>query len=98
MSLIRRNTKGAAILIAFLLNTSTLFSQAPARAGNAATDLSDSLEATARQVGPAVVEIFTTSYTPGEGMLPRTADLVTTQRASGSGVIMDPAGYIITNA
>ena len=29
---------------------------------------------------------------------PRTADLVTTQRASGSGVIVDRDGYIVTNA
>ena len=31
-------------------------------------------------------------------MVPRSADLVTTQRASGSGVIVDPEGYILTNA
>ena len=93
----RCNVLCAAILIA-LLSTSPLFGQVPARVANAAIDLSDSLEATARQVGPTVVEIFTTSYAPSEGMLPRTADLVTTQRASGSGVIVDPAGYIVTNA
>ena len=29
---------------------------------------------------------------PGDGLVPRTADLVTTQRASGSGVIVDPEG------
>ena len=51
-----------------------------------------------RARGPAVVEIFTTSYAPGDGLVPRTADLVTTQRASGSGVIVDPDGYIVTNA
>jgi len=64
----------------------------------AASDLSSSLEATTRLVGPAVVEIFTTSYAPGEGLVPRTADLISTQRASGSGVILDAAGYIVTNA
>jgi serine protease Do len=67
---------------------------APATAG----DLSSTLEATARLVGPSVVQIFTTSYAPGEGLVARTADLVTTQRASGSGVIVDPDGYIVTNA
>ena len=60
--------------------------------------MSASLEATVRQVEPAVVEIFATSYAPGDGLVPRTADLVTTQRASGSGVIVDPDGYIVTNA
>lgn len=68
-----------------------------AKAASAA-DLSRSLEVTARTVGPAVVEIFTTSFTPGLGIVPRTADLVTTERASGSGVIVDPDGYIVTNA
>jgi serine protease Do len=74
--------------------------QAQTRAAATATtaDLSSSLEATARLVGPAVVQIFTTSYAPGEGLVARTADLVTTQRASGSGVIVDPDGYIVTNA
>ena len=35
---------------------------------------------------------------PAEGVFARAADLVTTQRASGSGVIVDPEGYILTNA
>src|SRR5262245_40609270 len=87
-----------AVVFVSLFVASAAFAQAPSRVANAATDLSSSLEATARRVGPTVVEIFTTSYTPGEGMVPRTADLVTTQRASGSGVIVDPEGYIVTNA
>jgi serine protease Do len=49
-------------------------------------------------VTPAVVEIFTTSYAAGDGVVARSADLVSTQRGSGSGVILDPTGYIITNA
>jgi serine protease Do len=64
----------------------------------ASGDLSSVLEATTRTVEPAIVEIFATSYAPGEGVVPRTADLVTTQRASGSGVIVDPEGFIVTNA
>jgi serine protease Do len=63
-----------------------------------AADLSDSLESTARQVSPTVVEIFTTSYLPGDRVIARKGDLVSTQRASGSGVILDPEGYIVTNA
>src|SRR5688572_10956301 len=61
-------------------------------------DLSKAFEATTRMVTPAVVEIFSTTYAPGEGVVPRSADLIAKQRASGSGVIVDPDGYIVTNA
>jgi serine protease Do len=73
-------------------------SAARPRAALALTEMSASLEAAVRQVEPAVVEIFTTSYAPADGLVPRTADLVTTQRSSGSGVIVDPEGYVVTNA
>src|SRR5688572_15391155 len=79
-----------------------LAAQAPAASSPprvaAAGDLSSVLEATTRTVTASIVEIFATSYAPSEGVVPRTADLVTTQRASGSGVIVDPDGYIVTNA
>ncbi len=45
-----------------------------------------------------MVEIFATSYAAGDGVVARTGDLVSTQRASGSGVLVDPTGYIVTNA
>ncbi len=61
-------------------------------------DLSGALETTAQSASRAVVEVFTISYTPAEGVVPRSADLVSTQRASGSGVVVDPQGFIITNA
>jgi serine protease Do len=60
-----------------------------------ASDLSGALEATARMATPAVVEIFSTSYAASDGAR---ADLIRPQRASGSGVIVDPGGYIVTNA
>ena len=72
--------------------------QTRSRAVNTAAELSASLEATTRLVSPAVVEIFATSYEARDGLVPRTADLVTTERASGSGVIVDAEGYIVTNA
>ena len=72
--------------------------QTQPRAVPSASDLSRSLEATARVVGASVVEIFATTFAPGQGVVPRNADLVTTQRASGSGVIVAPDGYIVTNA
>jgi serine protease Do len=87
----------AAVSISLVLSGSFAFGQTQPR-GATAADLSSSLEATVRLAGPAVVQIFATSYLPGSGLVPRTADLVSTQRASGSGVIVDPTGYIITNA
>jgi serine protease Do len=44
------------------------------------------------------VQIFTSGYTAGQGMVPSGAPLVTEQRGAGSGVILDPTGYIVTNA
>jgi serine protease Do len=60
--------------------------------------LSSALEAATALVAPSVVKIVTTSYTPAPGVVPNSADLVSTERGSGSGVIVDPDGYIITNA
>jgi len=62
-------------------------------------DLDGSIETLVRIVDPTVVQIFTTGVTPAEGVVvARQSELVTTQRASGSGVVVDGAGYIVTNA
>jgi serine protease Do len=65
---------------------------------DAAVAVSAAIEATARTAGTAVVEIFTMAYTPSEGRVAGTSDLVRAQRSSGSGAIVDPSGYIVTNA
>ena len=89
---------GATVLASLILIAPSLHAQARPSVGTVYADLSESLEATARLVSPAVVEIFATSYVVAEGVVPNSADLVTTQRASGSGVIVDPEGFIVTNA
>jgi serine protease Do len=71
---------------------------AQARTRGTAEDVSNSLQATARAASPAVVEIFATSYAAADGMVRGPGDLITTQRASGSGVVVDADGYIVTNA
>jgi len=88
----------AVAVLSLVLGTATASAQSKTGAASANPDLSALLTATTRQAAPAVVEIFTTSHLPAEGLVPRSADLVSTQRASGSGVIVDPDGYIITNA
>ena len=85
-------------IVCLLLEATGASAQTRPRNTTTAAELSSSLEATTRLVSPAVVEIFTTSYAARDGLVPRTADLVTTERASGSGVIVDAEGYIVTNA
>jgi serine protease Do len=58
----------------------------------------DALEALAAKVSPAVVQILVTGYgSVHEENRTQTA-LIVRQHAVGSGVIVDPSGYIITNA
>jgi serine protease Do len=88
------------LLALVLLAASPALAQTPARGTPppTAAELSRSLEGTAQTVSPSVVEIFTTSYLPREGIVARPSDLVATERATGSGVIVDPDGFIVTNA
>lgn len=59
------------------------------------TQLSQSLEDLAQLVAPSVVQVLTTGYTGSEGA---GRSLLYKQRATGSGVILSPEGYIVTNA
>jgi len=60
--------------------------------------LNGALESLAARVSPAVVQILVTGYGPlREEERSQTAFIVR-QKAVGSGVIVDPSGYIMTNA
>lgn len=59
--------------------------------------LSASLQQLADRIGPSVVQVFATSYAAPDEETDRGA-LLTTERTTGSGVILDPDGYIVTNA
>jgi serine protease Do len=74
-----------AVAVALLVAPGSPRSQATLRG------LSDSFEDVARRVSPCVVQIFATGYSPGPGLLSK-------QRGSGSGVILDAEGYVVTNA
>jgi serine protease Do len=56
-------------------------------------DLSSALEVLAEKVSPAVVQILATGYAPVSGQ----GGVLAKQRSTGSGVILDPSGYIVTN-
>ena len=61
------------------------------------TELSQSLQDLAERVSPSVVQVFVTGYAePDED--DQAASEPVLERSSGSGVIVDPDGYIITNA
>jgi serine protease Do len=59
--------------------------------------LSTSFEEISQRSGRAVVQIFARSYVAGEDS-EKGGGLLTAQNSSGSGIVMSPDGYILTNA
>ena len=74
-----------------------LLAAAPARA-TVLTELSDSLQQLAGKVAPAVVQVEVTRLGPEQDEDGQGAALIVRQHAMGAGVIVDPDGYIMTNA
>jgi len=70
---------------------------APALEGRGISEFSDDLREVSRLVAPAVVQIFVTGYGSPVGTGTTTESLIPRKRGSGSGVILDPSGYIVTN-
>jgi len=69
------------------------------RADNTLRKLNESVDALIKKVSPSVVQILVTGYGPIEsGERGNTAVVIGRQRAIGSGFVIDPEGYIITNA
>ncbi len=61
--------------------------------------LNDSVEALVQRVSPSVVQILVSGYTSTEDTAQGQMSVVVgKQRTIGSGVIVDPEGYIVTNA
>jgi serine protease Do len=73
--------------------------QAPSRSSTLALgDLSKSLQDLAEKVSPSVVQIFVTGYAPPEEQKETASGEPTIERSSGSGVVLDSDGFIVTNA
>ncbi|MGB7585855.1 MAG: trypsin-like peptidase domain-containing protein [Terriglobales bacterium] len=60
--------------------------------------LNSALEALVAKVSPAVVQIQVTGFGALEGSSRNETALIAREHAIGSGVILDPDGYIVTNA
>ncbi len=60
--------------------------------------LSSSFEAMIERVSPAVVKVLVSAFVPSGGIVSSTEGLVTRQHSTGSGVVLESSGYIVTNA
>ncbi len=60
--------------------------------------LSQDLESLSERVNAAIVQILVTGYVTGGSAGNSSHNLLSRQSSSGSGVVLDPNGYIITNA
>ena len=87
----------ARILAAFcLLAPVAGMAQSPAATETPLSQLSQSFETLAQRVSPAVVQLFATGYS--SNLMAAESSLLSKNRSSGSGVILDSEGYIVTNA
>src|SRR5579863_5338936 len=100
----------ASILATFLFSAGTALraqnvpsNRAPEKPGeNARKDLlsqfNDSLQELTARVTPSIVQVQVTGYRATDEKNPDQTGVIGRQRSLGSGVIVDPDGYIITNA
>lgn len=98
----RHNCARAALPATILLLFATLDGSlgfAQERNDNTLRKFNESVDALIKKVSPSVVQILVTGYGPIESSeRGNTAVVIGRQRAIGSGFVIDPAGYIITNA
>lgn len=86
------------ILVAFVVVSEIQAQKADPRDALALTELSQAMQAIAAKVQPAVVQIVSSGYVPSVDGVESTGELLRLQRSGGSGVVLDPSGYIVTNA
>ena len=81
--------------LCFCGSTSSLLAQANQRRSMSTLGkLSSEFERLSKSVSPAIVQILATGYVPGVNQV----NMLTKQRSSGSGVVLDANGFIVTNA
>jgi serine protease Do len=93
-----RSLLGAAIGLLALGSVAPAQDRAQAKGLGSLADFDKSIESLVQSVNPSVVQVFVSGLTPLAGVVTNQSDLVTTQRGSGSGVIVQADGYIVTNA
>jgi serine protease Do len=88
----------AVALFALLVSSTPAYAQRSAAQVATLGDLSRSLQDLSQKVSASVVQIFVTGFAPPDEDDPHAAAQPVFERSSGSGVIVDPDGYIVTNA
>src|ERR1035438_2388967 len=88
----------AAIACATLAFCSARSTGAQTRPDDTLHKLNESVDALIRKVSPSVVQILVAGYGTVEENHGNTGVVIGRQRAIGSGFVIDPSGYIITNA
>jgi serine protease Do len=88
---------GCALAAAYAVSPASVLGQGRPNQRSLA-EFSDSLQALAERVRPAVVQIISTGYGHAESATgENAANILTRQRSTGSGVILSPDGYVVTN-
>jgi len=88
-----------AAILAFFAAFHCTCAAAQDRGDNTLRKLNESVDALIKRVSPSIVQILVTGYGPIEsGERGSTSVVIGRQRAIGSGFVIDPAGYIVTNA
>jgi serine protease Do len=97
----RVSLKATLLLLAAIISAQAFAQKAPAAPNPQKMDvlkqLSGSFEEISQRSGRAVVQIFVKSYTTGSEN-DNSNELLTAENSSGSGIILTPDGYILTNA
>jgi serine protease Do len=86
------------ILAALFLLPAPVHAQRSAAQAATLGDLSRSLQDLSQKVSTSVVQIFVTGFAPPDEDDPQAGAQPVLERSSGSGVVVDPDGYIVTNA
>ena len=87
----------AAIVLLTLVPPAFAQDRTPTK-GVSLADVDSSIAALVKAVNPSVVQVFVSGLATLSGVVTDQTDLVTTQRGTGSGVIVQADGYIVTNA
>jgi len=87
---------GVAPLVVFLLASAGLAQTDASK--NSLVELSGAIRQLTSHVSPAVVEIVVSGYMATNDGIGQASNQVSRQRSTGSGVVVDSEGYIMTNA